>query len=100
MRNGAVLAAVLVAIYALLGSLVLPLIAKPKLEAQLTQQFGRRASLERLEFNPFTFRARLSDFALTDRDSQRPFFWMRSRISPAASAGPQAFRLSSSGKLP
>ena len=33
-------------------------------------------------------------------DSQRPFVWMRSRISPAASAGPHAFRSPSTGKLP
>ena len=33
-------------------------------------------------------------------DSQRPFVWIRSRISPAASAGPHAFRLPSIGKFP
>ena len=33
-------------------------------------------------------------------DSQRPFAWMRSRISPDASAGPHAFSLSSTGKCP
>ena len=32
--------------------------------------------------------------------SQRPFVWMRSRISPLRSAGPQGFRSSSIGKLP
>src|SRR5918911_4382480 len=31
-------------------------------------------------------------------DSQRPFVWMRLRISPFASAGPHGFRLSSTGK--
>ena len=33
-------------------------------------------------------------------DSQRPFVWMRSRISPSASAGPHGFRSSSTGKWP
>ena len=33
-------------------------------------------------------------------DSQRPFVWMRSRISPELSAGPHAWRLPSTGKLP
>ncbi len=33
-------------------------------------------------------------------DSQRPFVWMRLRISPELSAGPQAGRLSSTGKFP
>ena len=33
-------------------------------------------------------------------DSQRPFVWMRSRISPAASAGPHAFRLALDREVP
>ena len=33
-------------------------------------------------------------------DSQRPFVWMRSRVSPFASAGPHAFRSSSTGMWP
>ena len=72
-RNGAVAVAVAVAVYALLGFLVLPLAVKPKLEARLTQQLGRQATLRRLEFNPFTLRARALDFAVTDRDPARPF---------------------------
>ena len=71
LRNGGVLIAVLVALFALLGFLVLPTIAKSKLEAMATEQTGRPATLGRLEFNPFTLRARLSDFALADRDPQR-----------------------------
>jgi len=73
LRNGAVTVAVAFAAYALLGFLVLPLVVKPKLEAQLSQQLGRRATLGRLEFNPFTLRARALDFALTDRDPARGF---------------------------
>ena len=73
LRNGAVTVAVAIAVYALLGFLVFPLAVKPKLEAQLTQRLGRQATLGRLEFNPFTLRARASDFALTDRDPARPF---------------------------
>ncbi|HTI64203.1 MAG TPA: AsmA family protein, partial [Gemmatimonadaceae bacterium] len=73
LRNGATTVAVVVAVYALLGFLVLPLAVKPKLEAQLSQQLGRRATLARVEFNPFTLRARLLDFALTDRDPARGF---------------------------
>ena len=73
LRNGAVAVAVAFAVYALLGFLVLPAIVKPKIEAQLTQHLGRRATLARVEFNPFTLHARLLDFALTDRDPARSF---------------------------
>jgi uncharacterized protein involved in outer membrane biogenesis len=70
-RNGAVTIAVLVALYALLGFLVLPVVGKPRLEAAVTEQFGRRATVGRLEFNPFTFKGHLTDFALADHDPQR-----------------------------
>ena len=72
-RNGATAIAVLAAVYALLGFLILPTLLKPRLESALTERTGRQATLGRLEFNPFTFRARLADFNLSDRDRQRPF---------------------------
>jgi hypothetical protein len=72
-RNGATWIAVLVALYALLGFLVLPTLLKPRLETMVSERFSRQATLGRLEFNPFTWHARLLDFALTDRDPQRPF---------------------------
>lgn len=71
LRNGAVTLAVLVAVYALLGFLVLPLLAKPRIEAALTEELGRQATIGRIEFNPFTLRGRVSDFALADREPGR-----------------------------
>jgi uncharacterized protein involved in outer membrane biogenesis len=71
LRNGLVAALVAVALFALAGFLILPVIAKGRLEAAATQELGRRATLGKLEFNPFTLRARLTDFALADRDPQR-----------------------------
>jgi uncharacterized protein involved in outer membrane biogenesis len=71
LRNGAVAVAVAVAVYALLGFLVLPLVAKPRLESALTERFARNATLGRLEFNPFTLRARALEFALADREPKR-----------------------------
>ena len=71
LRNGAVTLAVLVAVYALLGFLVLPLLAKPRIEAALTEEFGRQATIGRLELNPFTLRGRVTDFALADREPGR-----------------------------
>jgi uncharacterized protein involved in outer membrane biogenesis len=66
--NGAVAVAVLLALYALAGFLVLPEIAQRQLETRATQELGRTSTLRRVEFNPFTFRGRLIDFAIADRD--------------------------------
>ncbi len=73
LRNGLVAVLVAIALFALLGFLILPTLAKSKLESVVTQELGRRATLGKLEFNPFTLRARLTDFALADRDPQRSF---------------------------
>lgn len=72
LRNAAVLLALLAAVYALLGFLVGPVLLKPRLEAHATELLGRRVTLARLEFNPFTLRARLLDFVLAGREPQRP----------------------------
>ena len=87
LRNGAVLLAVVAAVYALIGFLVLPVVLKPRLEANGSELLGRRATLTRLEFNPFTLRARLLGFAIADQDPQRPFVRIESLdldISPAS----------------
>jgi uncharacterized protein involved in outer membrane biogenesis len=62
--------AALVAAYAALGFFAVPWYAKPRIEALAASEIGRHATLGKLEFNPFTLRARLSDFALADRDPQ------------------------------
>jgi len=87
LRNGATTLAVLVAVYALIGFLILPALLKPRLEAALSERTDRQATLRRLEFNPFTFHARLSDFDLSDRDPQRSFIGFSTLdldVSPAS----------------
>jgi uncharacterized protein involved in outer membrane biogenesis len=68
LRNASLILIALLAAYALLGFFALPWLAKPKVESLATEAFGRTATLGKLEFNPFTLRARLSDFALADRE--------------------------------
>src|SRR6185312_3730423 len=87
LRSGAVLLAVVVAVYALIGFLVVPIWLKPRLEANVNELLGRSATLDRLEFNPFTLRARLLGFAVADRDPQRTFLRIESLgldVSPAS----------------
>jgi uncharacterized protein involved in outer membrane biogenesis len=59
---------------AVLGFFVVPPIAKSKIEALASSELGRRATLGKLTFNPFTLHATLTDFALADRDPARTFF--------------------------
>ena len=68
-RNIVLVVVALVALYAVLGFFVLPSIARTQFETRLTEQLGRRATLGKVEFNPFTLQARLSDFALANREA-------------------------------
>jgi uncharacterized protein involved in outer membrane biogenesis len=74
LRNALVVVAALLASYALLGFVVVPLFAKTKLETLVTAQLGRRATVEKIEFNPFTLRTTLHEFALADREPGRTLF--------------------------
>ncbi|MHB8495482.1 MAG: DUF748 domain-containing protein [Casimicrobiaceae bacterium] len=71
LRNAFIALAVVACIVAVLGFFVVPPIAKAKIEALASSELGRRATLGKLSFNPFTLHARLTDFALADRDPAR-----------------------------
>ncbi|MDE2360624.1 MAG: DUF748 domain-containing protein [Betaproteobacteria bacterium] len=71
LRNAFIALAVVACIVAVLGFLVVPPIAKAKIEALASSSLGRRATLGKLSFDPFTLHARLTDFALADRDPAR-----------------------------
>ena len=58
----------LFAAYALLGFFAVPWYIKSKVETLAPSELGRSATLGKVEFNPFTLRARLSDFSLADRE--------------------------------
>ncbi|HSN21349.1 MAG TPA: DUF748 domain-containing protein [Usitatibacter sp.] len=64
-------AAGLLALYALLGFVVVPRIAKSKIESVALEQLGRKATVGKVQFNPFSLRARVSDFRLADREPGR-----------------------------
>ena len=58
-RRAAIVLAALVAILAILGFFVVPPIVKSKLESYVTEATGRKATLGKVEFNPFTLRGKL-----------------------------------------
>ncbi len=64
-------AAALVALFALVGFFAVPPIAKWKIETLADSELGRHATVGKVRFNPFTLRARVSDFRLAGRDPGR-----------------------------
>ncbi|HEX7327542.1 MAG TPA: DUF748 domain-containing protein [Casimicrobiaceae bacterium] len=73
-RNALIAVAVLVALVAVLGFVVVPRVAKSKIEALAQADLGRHATIGKVAFNPFTLHARLTDFRLADRDPARTLF--------------------------
>jgi hypothetical protein len=67
-RRAAIALAGLVALLAILGFFVVPSIVKSKLESYVASATGRKATLGKVEFNPFNLRGKLSDFTLLHRE--------------------------------
>jgi uncharacterized protein involved in outer membrane biogenesis len=68
LRNATLILVALFAVYALLGFFALPWYAKSKIESLASTELGRSATVGKVEFNPLTLRARVSDFSLADRE--------------------------------
>ena len=67
-RKLALWALAAVALYAVIGFLVAPPIARSQLERVLAEQLGRQVAIERVRINPFTLSASIHGFHLKARD--------------------------------
>ncbi|MGZ5000406.1 MAG: DUF748 domain-containing protein [Methylomonas sp.] len=72
-RKAKIIAAVLtgaVALYALVGFFLLPMLARAKLPMLLADKTGQQAQLQTVHFNPFTFVLELDGFSLVTPDAK------------------------------
>jgi len=67
-RRIAIWAGSVLALYAVLGFLVAPLIVRVQLERAMTEQLGRQVKVERVRINPFALSAAIVGFDLKERD--------------------------------
>ncbi len=58
-------------LYALLGFIVLPWLAKARVEEELSRRSGGTAAIERLRVNPFLFTVSVEEFSLDVNDGDR-----------------------------
>jgi uncharacterized protein involved in outer membrane biogenesis len=63
----------LVAAYAVIGFFIFPLIAKPKLEKELSEALHRKVSIETLRVNPFVPSVTVRGFAMQERTGEAKF---------------------------
>ncbi len=61
---------VLLALYAFIGFVVVPLIARQVIVDQIQQQLGLTATLTDVDVNPFALSARLREFSIAGRDGE------------------------------
>lgn len=60
----------LILVYALAGFVLLPRFMQSKIPELIESETGRKASLERIEFNPFSLELSLQGFSMQEQDSQ------------------------------
>jgi uncharacterized protein involved in outer membrane biogenesis len=76
-RKPAVIVAGVLALYAVIGFLVVPPIAKSKIVKLAAEKLHRQATVRYLHFNPFTFTVAVGGFDLRDRDGSALFAFDR-----------------------
>ncbi len=64
---------IVVALYAVLGGLVLPFVGKHVLETRLGERIGRAVQVDQITFNPFTLKASLEGVRVLERDGKATF---------------------------
>src|SRR5262245_27029057 len=67
-RKVAICSGIALALYAILGFLVVPPIVRSQLESRLTALLGRQVAVEAVRFNPFTLSAAVRGFSLKEAD--------------------------------
>ncbi|MCF7970874.1 MAG: DUF748 domain-containing protein [Methylococcaceae bacterium] len=69
-RKPVLILAGLISLYALLGFLILPRYIQTKLPELIASETGRKATIERIEFNPFSLEMNLLNFSMQEKDTQ------------------------------
>ena len=70
-KKASIIIASLVFLYSIAGFLVAPAIIKSKAPAIITEQLGRKATVEQVRFNPFALSLTLRGFELADLGGER-----------------------------
>ena len=69
-RKPALIFAGLIATYTLAGFVLLPMFMESKIPELIETETGRKASIDKIEFNPFSLELSLQGFAMQEQDAQ------------------------------
>ena len=72
-RKSALIVAIVLVVFGLLGFFAAPPIIKSQLQTRLTAMLGRPVSVARVHLDPFTLRLQLDRLHIPDRDGRSPF---------------------------
>ncbi len=67
-KKGAIVAGILIFLYALFGFFVAPPIVKSQLKSGIAERLGRQVTVERIKINPFALTVTVRDFAMREPD--------------------------------
>ncbi|PTX91692.1 DUF748 domain-containing protein [Opitutus sp. ER46] len=78
LRRRVLVAASLLAVFSLVGFVILPPIVKSQLEQRASAALGRRVSVEKVRLNPYALSLTLENFAIQEADGKTRFLgWRR-----------------------
>jgi hypothetical protein len=67
-KKGAIVAGILIFLYALFGFFVAPPIVKSQLKSGIAERLGRQVTVERIKINPFALSVTVRDFLIRETD--------------------------------
>jgi hypothetical protein len=73
LKKPAIIISCLLILYAIAGFFIIPAVIKAKLPEIIQEQTGRSASIEQINFNPFSLELSLQGFAMKEQDQQQDF---------------------------
>ncbi len=77
-RRRLVVAAAVLVVFTVFGFLIAPSIIKSQLEKRASAELGRRVTVEKVRFNPYTLAVTLEDMSVREADGTTPFLgWKR-----------------------
>jgi outer membrane protein OmpA-like peptidoglycan-associated protein len=73
LKKPAIIISCLLVLYAIVGFFIIPAVLKAKLPEIIQEQTGRLATVEEINFNPFSLELSLQGFAMKEQDKQQDF---------------------------
>ncbi len=77
LKRYSIITAILLTSYTITGFFIIPAIGKKVAQTELSERLGRKVTIERVQFNPYTFILRVHNFKIEGLENRNDFFSLK-----------------------